>query len=201
MQELLINAIGLGFILSVFIGPVFFLLLETSIQKGFRPAIWISIGALASDVLFIGISLLIVNGLLAFDVDHHIFRIIGGILFLGFGMYYLFRKPSEFRTRNLFEQYPLIKSFLINSINPSVLLFWLGAVAYGATLFPNSRPLLLSYISISIATALLLDVVKIYLSTKLRKVFSLKLISNLHKITGSILIIFGVNIIIQGYTI
>ncbi len=46
-------AIPLGFLLSFMIGPVFFVLLETSALKGFRAALSFNIGVIIADTLFI----------------------------------------------------------------------------------------------------------------------------------------------------
>lgn len=46
-------AIPLGFFLAFMIGPVFFIILETSITKGFRAAVVFDLGVIFSDVLFV----------------------------------------------------------------------------------------------------------------------------------------------------
>ena len=53
MWEDIQAAILPGFILSFMIGPVFFVLLETSALKGFRAAIAFDLGVVVADVLFI----------------------------------------------------------------------------------------------------------------------------------------------------
>ena len=50
---IILNGILFGMLLSILIGPVFFVLLETSIKKGARHAIFIDIGVLLSDVLYL----------------------------------------------------------------------------------------------------------------------------------------------------
>lgn len=54
MLELIISAIGLGFMLSlVFIGPIFFLLIETSFSRGHKHALALDIGVISADILCI----------------------------------------------------------------------------------------------------------------------------------------------------
>ena len=43
-MQFFLQAIGIGFLLSVMVGPVFFVLLETSITKGIRAALALDIG-------------------------------------------------------------------------------------------------------------------------------------------------------------
>ena len=49
----IISAIPLGFFLSFMIGPVLFVLLETSVVKGFKAAIIFDLGVVLADVIFI----------------------------------------------------------------------------------------------------------------------------------------------------
>ena len=49
----ILSAIPVGFILSIMPGAVFFVLLETSVLKGFKAALVFDLGAITSDVVFI----------------------------------------------------------------------------------------------------------------------------------------------------
>ena len=46
----------LGFFLAFMIGPVFFVLIETSATKGFRAAVAFDIGVILADIIFIGVA-------------------------------------------------------------------------------------------------------------------------------------------------
>ena len=52
----ILSAIPLGFFLSFMIGPVFFVLLETSVVKGFKAAIFFNLGVVLADIVFITIA-------------------------------------------------------------------------------------------------------------------------------------------------
>ena len=49
-------AIPLGFFLAFMIGPVFFVLIETSITKGIRAAIAFDAGVIIADIIFISVA-------------------------------------------------------------------------------------------------------------------------------------------------
>lgn len=54
MLELILSAVGLGLMLSlVFIGPIFFLLVETSFSRGPRHALALDFGVISADILCI----------------------------------------------------------------------------------------------------------------------------------------------------
>ena len=52
----ILSGIPWGIFLSFMIGPVFFILLETSIIKGFRAALVFDIGVVLGDIVFIAIA-------------------------------------------------------------------------------------------------------------------------------------------------
>ena len=49
-------AVPLGFLLSFMIGPVFFVLLETSATKGFRAGVSLDVGVIIADIVFLVIA-------------------------------------------------------------------------------------------------------------------------------------------------
>ena len=55
-MDLIAKGVVTGFILSIMIGPVFFVLLETSIRKGIRAAIAFDLGVILNDIVYIGIA-------------------------------------------------------------------------------------------------------------------------------------------------
>ena len=56
MIEDILTGIPLGFFLSFMIGPVFFVLIETSITKGFRAAMSFDFGVVLADIFFIAVA-------------------------------------------------------------------------------------------------------------------------------------------------
>ena len=64
------NAILFGFFLSFMIGPVFFMLIQTSILKGARAAIAFNLGVILGDVAFIVIAYFGSRHLLVRTVAH-----------------------------------------------------------------------------------------------------------------------------------
>ena len=63
MSEFL-PAIPIGIVLAFTIGPVFFTVLETSISKGIKAAIFVDIGVVLSEVMFLIIDFFSTNSLL-----------------------------------------------------------------------------------------------------------------------------------------
>lgn len=96
-MEYVFQAIGIGFLLSIMIGPVFFVLLEISITKGFKAAMIFDLGVLLSDLFYIIISLFFAYQLKGLgDVKNNlILSVLGGTLFIAYGVYNLFFKQVK----------------------------------------------------------------------------------------------------------
>lgn len=59
MFDDILTAIPFGIILAFTIGPVFFVLLETSATKGFTSALIFDLGVILADVVFIAVAFLV----------------------------------------------------------------------------------------------------------------------------------------------
>ena len=58
-MSLILNGIIFGFILSFLLGPAFFILIETSIKKGFKAAIFLNLGIILSDAIYLFASIFV----------------------------------------------------------------------------------------------------------------------------------------------
>ena len=133
----LIKGILLGITVAFLIGPVFFTIIQTSIYRGFRSGIFLSLGVLLSDLSLIVLSYIGVLGLLGKESNQLLIGIIGGILLIIFGMITLTRKPSlkEKDTKGLFNinsPGPLtyiLKGYFMNIMNPFLLIFWISVMS------------------------------------------------------------------------
>src|SRR5205085_1074390 len=92
--EAYIKGFIFGFAFIVSFGPIFFTLLETSINRGFKPAVAIAIGTLISDTFYIVVAFFGVTAF--FENDHFKFwlGVCGGILLLIFGVIYFLKNPK-----------------------------------------------------------------------------------------------------------
>lgn len=79
------TALPVGFFLSFTLGPVFFVLLETSITKGIRSAIFFNLGVILADIVFIAIAYFSTNQLLTKIKDDPSWLAFGGVLLASYG--------------------------------------------------------------------------------------------------------------------
>ena len=209
MFQDILTAIPLGIFLSFLIGPVFFVLLETSAVKGFRAALVFDLGVVFADIVFILIayfsSYKLIEGL---KNDPAIF-IFGGILMLTYGIisFVKLRKlkneVSEEEIEFVFQKKNyralFFKGFLLNFINVGVLLFWfLILITVGPKLeLETSR--MITFFGTLIITYLIVDMGKMLLAKQLKHKMTPKNILNIKKIISVLLIVFGIAIMLQGW--
>jgi threonine/homoserine/homoserine lactone efflux protein len=204
----ILSGIPWGLFLSFMIGPVFFILLETSIIKGFRAALVFDLGVVLGDIFFIAVAYLGSYRLIQSLQDKPALFIFGGILMLAYGVisFLNLRKEKKINTieidkeiikKNYFSLF--IKGFLLNVINIGVLGFWMAVIiSVGPKLeMENSR--MLTFFSAVIITYLLVDCVKILLAKQLKSKMTPTNILKIKKGISIVLMVFGLVLITQGW--
>lgn len=214
MQEFILTGIGYGLLLSVMIGPAFFILLETSITKGIRAALMFDIGVLLSDLLYLGLAYVFFQEVTALMESEHsyILRLVGGLFFILLGlMKVLKKKPKIAKTQledtgNLSASnylMVLLKGFMFNAVNPGVLFYWLTLMSIlpeaPAELGLNRPQAIFAYIGVILITFFSIDILKIFGAKKLRQVLTPEWMRNLNLVLGIVLICFGILFLTQGF--
>lgn len=204
----IVAGIPWGIFLSFMIGPVFFILLETSIIKGFRAALVFDLGVVSGDIIFILIAYLGSYRLIKSLEDNSGLFMLGGIIMLAYGVisYISLHKEKKIDTRKIDNEIIkkdylglFIKGFFLNIINIGVLGFWLAVIiSVGPKLeMENSR--MLTFFTTVIITYLLVDCIKIVLAKQLKTKMTPTNILKIKKIISIVLMVFGVALIVQGW--
>jgi len=202
------NAIFFGFFLSFMIGPVFFMLIQTSILKGARAAIVFNVGVILGDVVFIVIAYLGSRRLLEQIKDDPRLFFIGGLILVIYGLITYLDKSNkkeaeatptiDIPVSNNYVKL-LFKGFFLNFINIGVLGFWLGLiVVIGPTLNMNPTHIFWYFTTIVISY-FVTDLGKIFLAKKLKSKLTPLVIYKIKKTMGIMLIIFGVFLVLKGF--
>ncbi|WP_343696156.1 LysE family transporter [Flavobacterium sp.] len=197
-----------GLFLSFMVGPVFFILLETSITKGFRAAIVFDFGVVFGDIFFIAIAYLGSYRLISSLKDKPALFIFGGIIMLAYGIISFVRLKKEEKINDeeidrdiIKRNYGslFIKGFLLNVINIGVLGFWLAVIiSIGPKLeMQNSR--MITFFASVIITYLLVDCLKILLAKQLKSKMTPNNILKIKKGISIVLMVFGVALMVQGW--
>ena len=202
-------AIPIGIVLAFTIGPVFFTVLETSISKGVKAAIFVDIGVVLSDVLFFVIAFFCTNSLLkSIEENTDSWYFLGGVLLVAYAGVSLIKiiqekNSPENKEGALIENSPnllkmVLKGFLLNIINVVVLFYWVGIILYfGPQLEMNESKIYLFFIII-ISTYFTIDLGKIYLAQQLKKRLTDIVIKTIKIVVNSFIVICGLFLIFKG---
>lgn len=201
MLEAIVSGLTLGFVLSLLVGPVFFLLIDTSIKKGFKRAIWLAVGVLMSDAFYIAITYF--SSTATGVMNNYQWEIGwgGGILLIVFGVVTILKKPHikssdldlTVNGGSLWKE--VLKGFLMNFLNPFVFIFWLGvsgSVSSGKSF--TYMHTVIFFIAV-LSTVFLTDVLKAWTASKLRTFLKPNLLVWVNRVSGTGLFLFGMRMI------
>ena len=208
MLQDIISGIPLGIFLSFMVGPVFFVLLETSAVKGFRAAFVFDLGVVLADIFFIAVAYLGSYRLIQSIKDKPALFIFGGIVMLVYGIISLSKLKKQQKVKfELIDQEIIkknygslfVKGFFLNFINIGVLGFWLAVIiSIGPKLQLETSRMIVFFSSV-IGSYLLVDIGKIVLAKQLKHKMTPANILKMKKATSILLIIFGCILMFQGW--
>jgi threonine/homoserine/homoserine lactone efflux protein len=205
----ILSAIPLGFFLSFMIGPVFFVLLETSVVKGFKAAIVFDLGVVLADIIFIIIAFFSSYRLIQSIKNDPALFIFGGLVMLTYGIISFAKNnkelkksideidPKELEKTNYLSLF--IKGFFLNFINIGVLGFWLAILITVGPQLELQTSRMLTFFSTLIVTYFITDIFKILLAKQLRNKLNPKNILLIKKVISIILIVCGVFLLSQAW--
>lgn len=207
-MQIILNGLQLGIVLTFLVGPVFFTIIQTSIERGFWRGALVAAGVSLSDILYVTICYLGLAQVMANSNLKVYMAYGGGAILIGFGLYHFFIKSRKMITDiqnplseiNFFRYF--VKGFIINGITPMVLFFWIGAVSIATIDFGYSKlgEFVLFFGSV-LATVLTTDILKAYLADKLRRIITPRSLMVMNIILGVMLIFFGCRLILLAKTL
>lgn len=207
MIEAVISGVILGGVLALLVGPVFFMIINTSIKKGFLPASMLALGVLLSDGMYVALTYFGSSLLFYLKEYDKIVGISGGLLILAFGVFTFFKEASvkadalevidDSKTRVI----DIVKGFSMNTLNPSVLLFWLGVAG---TITVNDQFIgtkALAFYSGTLGMVFGTDLLKAYVASKLKGLITGKFLMWMNRVSGIALAAFGIYMIINIFSL
>lgn len=201
MFEAILQGIGAGILFSFLTGPVFFSMIKTSIEKGFKAGFSLAIGVIFSDIIFISLTIFS-SQFVDYNSEYNQYiGIIGGLFLLGIGSYYLFNKVKVSydisETIKIKKRGYILKGFLMCLLSPSTLMFWImvGGIISVQLHYDIAEKIV--FFVVAMATQLSVDCFKTYYAAKLRYRIKEKTIQNLNRIAGAVILIFAIRLFIQ----
>lgn len=207
MFDEILSAIPFGILLAFTIGPVFFVLLETSATKGFKSALIFDLGVMLADILFIAVAFLSTNKLLDKIKDDPNFLVFGGVILVVYGIITFTKTSKSFRS--IVREYHrveiqknygklFLKGFLLNFINIGVLVGWVGFIII-ANSFTETKSGVIVFLSTILVTYFIIDLFKILIAKKLKNKLTPRRIFKTKKIVALVILAFGVLLLSQAF--
>jgi len=193
-----LKGLALGFVLALSVGPIIFTIIKQSLDNGHKGGFSFVAGVWVSDVLLVVLSNTLTVFVSALLEHTKTIAFFGGGFLIAMGVYFVFfkkvtvagdaaNKDARFRKRDMARVFA--SGLIINTLNPGVILFWLG----NATVLSISHTLRERIVIFSVCLLINMsaDVGKVMMAGRLRNKLTFRTLSVVNKIAGIILIGFG----------
>ncbi|MDO8897004.1 MAG: LysE family transporter [Bacteroidales bacterium] len=202
MTGIFLEGALLGLTLATFFGfgPAFFALVQTSIHRGFWPAVLLAIGIFINDLLMVVLCLMGTIQIVTEPSNNFWFGIVSGVILIIFGLVTYTRKvitevpengelPIKVSGPNWFTY--VAKGFFMNFVNPFVWIFWIGVVVGISAKFGGNEKELIYFFGGTLIVVLVSDIGKAYASFSIKRFLNMHTIGVFNRIAGVGLIGFG----------
>ena len=199
-----LTPITVGFFTAFIMGPVFWVLLETSITKGFKAAVAFDLGVMFADVCFIGVCYLGSFQLLEDEQNKQGLFVLGGTILLLYGLFsWINRAKKNKEQLNIQESKEnyfglAAKGFAINILNVGVFIFWGGVTIVSSPASGKSFISFILFFSIVLLSYFITDLIKISVANRFKSLLTGKGIVIVNSIVSLILIVSGLVLILKG---
>lgn len=187
----------LGLLLSISVGPILFTVIKQSINNGAKGGLAFVAGISLSDISMAIAANVFTELFGSLIARKELIGVIGSLFLISVGVYFLFFKKIKvneegkqdlaFRNSDYIRLF--ITGFLMNVLNPGIIIFWLAS---SSTFADHSLQQRILIFSIALLFVLITDVAKVLLANKIRKRLTPKNIQLISRLNGVILIGFGV---------
>ncbi len=208
-----VYGLGLGCFISLCFsfGPGFFMLLQTSVQYGFRKALPLVFGINMDDIVIVGLLLTVLHNV---DMDAFLHNpwvaTIGFVALVAIGIYFFTRKAAQ-RKMDRMEHSRVnyvssqsepgyliyLRGFFFNFVNPSTWIFWLSFIALASGKLDVTGVRLFPCFAGVLTMTLTLDICKCKAASMLQRFLTARRLNVFNKIVGLILAGFGVYLLVS----
>jgi len=195
---MLLEGILLGLTLSLMVGPLLFAIIQAALERGVQAGVAVAMGLWTSDVLFIMLIYFSASALAAFTALPN-FRLwaglLGSLLLIIFGIASLLSRrniqsAARRRPPGKLAGY-FLRGFLLNTINPFTVFFWLG-IGSGIVAANREQSLgLLRFFLGMMLTLAIADLLKAWGAKYLCRWLTPQHVMQVQKGIGLLLIVFG----------
>jgi len=204
-MEIVWEGFKYGLLLTIMVGPIFFAIIQTGVEEGFKAGATVGFGIWFSDllyILFVYCSVAYASELIQNRTFTLSTGLIGAAILIAIGIGVFLSKAPSFEhtteTKRHSSYFNLFtRGFLINTINPFTIFFWfsvMSTIVVNNTLSTAQASLFFGTI---MGTIIITDLIKAYLAKRISNKLTPSHIAMTRKITGVILVLFGLGILVR----
>jgi threonine/homoserine/homoserine lactone efflux protein len=197
----LINGLLFGLVFVFAIGPSFFLLIQNSIEYGFRKGAYIALGISLSDVLFVALTLIGLSAIFSNPENSTLFTLVAASILAAFGIYSFIKKPKIINDETIIEGHGIArfvaKGFLINIFNPTIILFWVTLSSTISTSYNYSWTDKRYFFIGLLITIFSTDLIKAFLANHVRSYITLRSVKIFNRLVGGVLVVFALSLVFK----
>ncbi len=193
--------------MAISVGPTLFAIIRYSIHHSYKAGLAFVLGVSVSDIMFVAFANLATQWMTFLETHQKAVGYVGSGLFILIGLYgflkkYKPKKPNREKqntkiSRGAYFQIWL-SGFLMNSLNPGVVITWVGAVAFIAGPQVEASHKLVMF-GVCLGLVLGIDFLKVFLADKIRHKLNLRKIMYINKISAACIFILGLILLAQTY--
>lgn len=195
-----IQGIVLGLFIAISVGPTLFAVIRYSMHQSYKAGLAFVVGVSLSDIVYVFLANVATDSLKFLSKHQKEVALIGSGLFIIMGLYGFFKKYKPQKPPRTSKELQISSStyakigmsgFVMNALNPGVIIYWMGA----ATLVSNESPAIRFVLfGTCLGLVLTVDFLKVFLAEKIRTKLTLRKIMYLNKTSS--LIILGLGLVL-----
>jgi threonine/homoserine/homoserine lactone efflux protein len=192
--------------LSVLTGPIFFTILQVSIEKGAREGIFLVAGQWLSDFMYIGLSFAAAEKIRELEQNEALKDQIswylgstGSIFLIILGVVLILTKSANKKSEKISQQSSagfFLQGFLLNTLTPFPLFFWMSLMSASVGRELDNVSCLLLFLGI-MTMVVLTDILKVFSAQKISKGLNAFYVLMVRRIAGLALILSGIYMFVR----
>lgn len=201
--EAVIQGIIIGLFIAISVGPTLFAVIRYSMHHSFKAGLVFVLGVSLSDILYVALANLASDWLLFLNKHQQAVGYIGSIIFMIMGLASFLKKYKPKKPPKNVQELQIsgttyakigISGFLMNALNPGVVIYWITTATMVA-----GKPWQIKLILFGTCLTIVLgiDFLKVFLADKIRQYLTLRKIMYLNKISAFIIFALGLLIFIK----
>lgn len=204
ITDAVIKGILAGMFMAISVGPTLFAIIKYSLNYSYKAGLAFVLGVSISDIMYVGLANIAASWLLSLKPYEKYIGFGGALALMVIGLSGIFRKqkikrpssgPMLISGKDYFKIW--LSGFLVNTLNPGVMITWLGAV----TLTANAPSYYRFVLFVTCLVVILsIDFFKIFLADKIKSFLTLRKIVYVQRFSSACIFFIGVMLFVSTLT-